>query len=172
MVATFGTRNSGRLVIRNWGCQIILEIAVIEELESMDETPKFIARYVESRKSGFEITAFVNRQPDGSLWKDCFDRLVEMHRYEIDWDDDGGLPPSSQCIAHAMRIAKSLRHAKTPAPTRCHATDEGNIILSWKDSDEYFELEFDGQLQCVGRRLEKVASRSESATIQEFSHPY
>ena len=70
----------------------LFENCCFEELESMDETPNIIEHYVESRKSGFEITAFVNRHPDGSLWKDCFDRLVEMHHYEINWDDEGGLP--------------------------------------------------------------------------------
>ena len=129
-------------------------------------------RYREMYTNGFVIVGFVNQQPNGRGWEDCFAKLHEMRNYQIDWDDEGGLPPSPPTIAQAIRVAKALKSSRSPGPTRCHATDEGNIIISWEDSESYFELEIDAGLHCVGRWLENGATLAHSATIEEFSQSY
>jgi hypothetical protein len=127
-------------------------------------------RYREMYTSGFEIVAYVGQQYNG--WDECFAKLQEMRNYQIDWDDEGGLPPLPPTIAQAIRVAKALKSSRSPGPTRCHATDEGNIIISWEDIENYFELEIDASLHCVGRWLESGATLAHSATIEEFSQSY
>ena len=126
-------------------------------------------RYKESNRAGIESTAYVVDPGDRSQWERCFAKLREIKSYDVDWNDEGGLPPTLQVVSQAVRISKILRANREPAPTRCHATDEGNIILSWEDANEYFELEIDENLCCTGRWLRPGATRAESAVIDAFT---
>lgn len=125
--------------------------------------------YKESSRSGIESTAYVADIGDRAQWERCFAKLREIRSYDVDWNDEGGLPPTLQVFSQALSIAKILRTNREPAPSRCHATDEGNIIMSWEDTGEYFELEIDENLCCTGRWLRPGARRAESAIIDAFS---
>ena len=98
---------------------------------------------------------------DRAQWERCFVKLREIRSYDVDWNDEGGVPPTLQVVSQALSIAKILRTNREPAPSRCHATDEGNIIMSWEDTGEYFELEIDENLCCTGRWLRPGARRAE-----------
>lgn len=129
-------------------------------------------RYRANRRYGFEFTAYVSDTSDRMHWERCFAKLREMKSYEVDWDDEGGQPPALEVVALAQSIAKSLRANHEPAPTRCHATDEGHIIMAWDDGSGYCELEIDESLICTARCLRPGASRAESAIIELFSQSF
>lgn len=85
------------------------------------------------------------RQPN-PRWETLFAKIKAFRDYEDDWDDEGGIPPSQACIAHVEMVAKDLRadHCELP---RCHATNEGHIVLCIDSGLEYTELEFNQNLQ-------------------------
>lgn len=104
-------------------------------------------------RAGVESTAYVADNSSRLQWERCFAKLREIRSYDVDWNDEGGMPPTLQVVSQAISIAKNLRINREPAPSRCHATDEGNIIMSWEDTNEYFELEIDENLCCTSRWL-------------------
>jgi hypothetical protein len=128
-------------------------------------------RYKDSSRGVVESTAYVSDNGSRLQWERCFAKLREIRSYDVDWNDEGGIPPTLQVVSQALSIAKTLRINREPAPSRCHATDEGNIIMSWDDANEYFELEIDENLCCTGRWLRPGALRAESAIIEAFSQP-
>jgi len=78
------------------------------------------------RKTCCGVNAFTCENA-GDRWSWCFQKLRTMFAYDVDWNDEGGLPPRREAVAKAISIAKFLRNNQIATPIGCHATDEGHI---------------------------------------------
>ncbi len=77
-------------------------------------------------------------------WEAAVNKLLDWFNHPGELQDEGLAPPSRELIKYVLGRITAWRRAGEPAaPTGIAPTGDGGIVLSRREGEWYFELEFD-----------------------------
>jgi hypothetical protein len=68
-------------------------------------------------------------------WDSCIEKLLELRRYEDDWDGQGAEAPSPEAVDSAIILAVLLRQSGVEPPCRTVPIVNGAVVLEWQWPD-------------------------------------
>ena len=74
-------------------------------------------------------------------WRQAFAWIESLRLLRQNWDGDGASPPSSLCVATALRTLNMSRIANDFPPSRIVPGLDGAIIIEWHRPNYYLEAE-------------------------------
>ncbi len=84
------------------------------------------------------------RPDDARGWEACFEDLAKLYAYTDGWDGLDARAPDFALLEAAGELARLLRNAGHPPPSRTIPGVTGTVILEWQTALSYTEIEVAG----------------------------